>query len=272
LKSTDGFSWFLPNNGKPSWNLDYIPQHIAYAEKQYIAVGQQIISTSSDGENWNQHPVNNTYYSITHGSNGYVAVGQAAFYNNGSPWIHSYYATSTNANDWNERTVQNGNQPNAVTYGNGVYVAVGVGIETSFDGQTWTQRWNPQKTPTGYEDSFLKAVVWSEKLKLFVAGGLVSPYMLTSPDGIHWTEVPQAKSRVGAFSWSDSLNLFAGLSDQGILTSPDGIHWTTTNYSTSDWSILEDIAAGDGFFLIVGWDINTTPQSILLRFTPQLSK
>ena len=83
-----------------------------------------------------------------------------------------------------------------------------------------------------------KALAWSSDLRLFaaVAGSGPNNRVMTSPDGVTWTNRASAADNDWQdIVWAHELNLFVacsltGVSDR-IMTSPDGINWTIRNSS-----------------------------------------
>ena len=107
---------------------------------------------------------------------GFGAVGNGIIY------------TSPDGITWTSRTNPKRLNINSVTYGNGLYVAVGGNdvtdayIVTSPDLVTWTERANPSSNA-------LNSITWTGSN--FVAVGnadVTDAYIVTSPDGITWTE------------------------------------------------------------------------------------
>ncbi len=107
----------------------------------------------------------------------------------------------------------------------------------SLNGQDWDQ--NDTLSTDDYE-----GVAFSSSLGLFAAVGPNA--VMTSPDGITWTErTPANSSPWVTITWSSDLSLFLkGASDSGpnqLGTSPDGIVWTTRTVLAS--SVIHDIVA-----------------------------
>jgi WD40 repeat protein len=97
----------------------------------------------------------------------------------------------------------------------------------------WTERANTKNVT-------LYSIIWSPSLGLFCAVGIndgVDAYIVTSPDGIVWTERAPAVAKniaLRGVCWSPDLNLFCAVGvadgvDGYLLTSPDGTTWTERN-------------------------------------------
>jgi hypothetical protein len=115
-----------------------------------------------------------------------------------------------------------------VTYGNGLFVAVGEGgaILTSPDGVSWTAR----TSGTGND---LSGVTYGNGPSWrWGTGGAI----LTSPDGVSWTGGPRGRHDLYGVAYGNGT--FVAVGDRGtILTSPDGVSWTQRTSGTGNWLI-----------------------------------
>ena len=149
-------------------------------------------------------------------------------------------------------------------------------IASSPDGDVWTTREQNVLASISYIDV---KVVWAEALGLFImigataAGGPVSAFHRTSPDGIVWTtRATGATTYIGGLAWSDDLGigvangfLAGGYAAPAMSTTTDGI--TLTNMPTpiaGDAGIEGGFGSGDttwsqhfGAFFSIAFD--TTP-------------
>jgi len=133
-----------------------------------------------------------------------------------------------------------------VTYGDGLYVAVGSSgkLTTSTDGTTWTTR-------TSGFGSYINDVTYGDGLYVAVGGPYSSPTLATSPDGTTWTTRTSGLSKViSAVTYGDGLYVAVGL-DGGIATSPDGTTWTTRTSGFGSTPI-RGVTYGDGLYVAVG--------------------
>lgn len=150
---------------------------VIYANNMFVAASDTgDICTSVDGIAWTYRADESYGISdIAYGPGGFVAVGN----DSNSPYI----GTSPNAITWTYRTnaFPNGQYPNSVAYGNGVYVVVGNGgnINTSSDGITWVSQTSTFGTANIGSITFGNG--------LFVAISTINNRIATSPDGITWT-------------------------------------------------------------------------------------
>jgi YD repeat-containing protein len=110
-----------------------------------------------------------------------------------------------------------------VTYGNGQFVAVGVGgtIVTSPDGVTWTQR-------SSGTTKDIYGVVFGNNLYVAVgAEGLV----MTSSDAITWT-IQTSGTQAVLYTVAYGKGRYVAVGD-GLLTSTDGINWNFKGFSNT---------------------------------------
>ena len=146
---------------------------------------------------------------------------------------------------WTSRTSGfGGTRIYGVTYGNGLYVAVGYSgtMTTSPDGITWTSR------TSGFGSTRIWGVTYGDGL--YVAVGS-SGTLTTSPDGITWTS---RTSGFGSYIFGVTYGngLYVAVGNSGILTtSPDGTTWTsrTSGFGTT---YIFGVTHGDGLYVAVG--------------------
>lgn len=150
--------------------------------------------------------------------------------------------------EWDLQTFSQGNFT-AITYGNGLFVAVhntgGTRIYTSPDGITWTGRGS-------FVGIAFRDVCFSDDLDLFVAVG-DSGAVYTSSDGITWTSrTAAAANNWKGVAYGDGLFVSVasnGTTANGIMSSPDGITWTSRSVTvTQTW---EKIVYGNDKFVVV---------------------
>jgi len=190
------------------------------------------IQYSSDGITWTSAGSFNVEY-VTFGNGLFVAVGYAIV----GVTPTSFIVTSTDGVSWTSRTPSEAMWFQAISYSNGLFVAVarfGTNrIMTSPDGITWTSRTtsvNPTFSGVAYGNGIWVAVSDSSP------GGTI----FTSYDGFSWDEL--------GVSFGALTILFAdGKFTIGNHYSVDGFTWVNNSIAFSP----ESIAYGNGYFVAV---------------------
>lgn len=150
----------------------------------------------------------------------------------------SFTTSAQTGVSWVERSF-GANGIYGLTYGNGMFVAVGHGpsssnvgeIFTSPDGINWTKRTVPNTA------GVLTCVIWTGTR--FLAGGYNNAVtdsagvILTSTNGITWTQVASTGGAIWSLAYDGVVHLaggLAGTSSRGLLMrSTDGSAWTTVS-------------------------------------------
>ena len=241
LTSSDGVGWVSRNPGSPSPLSPNYFLGIAYGGNIFVAVGESgVIQTSPDGIDWTKRVSGTTrgLRGITYANGLFVAVGELGT-----------VLTSSGGIDWRSEGSGTTNRLNAVTYGNGTFVAVGeVGTVITFsDDGKWDLRNSGvtgKLTGIAYGNGTFVAVGWNK--------------ILTSPDGVDWTDRTTLSLMVDQYSGVTFNNgLFVAVSEEGaILTSPNGINWTVRTSEMTNFLItyyLKRATYGNGTFVAVGW-------------------
>ena len=132
-----------------------------------------------------------------------------------------------------------------VTYGDGLYVAVGESgtLTTSTDGITWTTR------TSGFGTTIIYGVTYGDGLYVAVGD---SGKLTTSTDGTTWTTRTSGfgTTRIYGVTYGDGLYVAVGSSGT-LTTSPDGTTWTTRT-SGFGTTIIRGVTYGDGLYVAVG--------------------
>lgn len=204
---------------------------LAFGNGLFVGVSS-VFYYSSDGISWTIGSYLGSEY-VTFGNGKFVAVGYANVSGVPTSFIH----TSLDGVTWTARTPSEAMWFQAISYGNGLYVAVarfGTNrIMTSPDGITWTSRTtsvNPTFSGVAYGNGIWVAVSDSSP------GGTT----FTSYDGLTWAEQ--------ATSFASTTILFAnGLFTTGSRYSIDGLTWVSNSIAFSP----ESIAYGNGYFVAV---------------------
>jgi len=151
------------------------------------------------------------------------------------------------ASIWQTQTPAEVASWSAVTYGNGLFVAVNSNgtnrVMTSPDGITWTSR-------TAAAQNAWRTVTYGNGQ--FVAlSGTGTNRVMTSPDGITWTIQAAAEQS----NWRSIIyanGQYVAVADGGtnrVMTSPDGITWTSR--LAAEPNTWRSVTYGNGFYVAV---------------------
>ena len=159
----------------------------------------------------------------------------------------------------------NGNGLSAVTYADGLFVAVGSGgqLDISADGTNWTSRFLGPIFGAGTNYGFSAIArgngTWVAVGSAQRTGGAGSfGLLLTSPDLVNWTPafIPENVTSLGGVVYAQGLFVAVGSAynvdtyeqSAAILTSGDGVHWAPQDYSIS-YPFFSRIIYGNGEFM-----------------------
>jgi hypothetical protein len=263
LTSADGESWQRQTSGADDVDLHAVTYEagtgtiiIAGGSTRFIDAttpNHSVILSSADGINWtirDSSPYVN-HRGIASSPSQTVVIGDAGI-----------IKSSTNANlqQWDNHTSGSVNTLNDMVSMGNKLVAVGANGEvlTSKDGRSWASRDSGTSTE-------LTAVTSTGPTLLVAVGGRLSPaqnglgqigsdgIILTSPDGINWTnQTPEGSlGLIRDVTWTGSQFIAVGSSGL-ILTSPDGIQWTPQNSGTDRW--LNTVSSSNDLIVIAGGD------------------
>jgi len=132
----------------------------------------------------------------------------------------------------------------AVTYGDGLYLAVGVSgkMTTSTNGTTWTSQ------TSGFGGDQINGVAYGDGV--YVAGGL-SGTLTSSTNGTTWTSRTSGfgSSTIEAVTYGNGLFVAVGR-DSKISTSTNGTTWTSRTSGMGTYIL--GVTYGDGLYVAVG--------------------
>ena len=220
---------------------------VAFGGGRYVAVGnyaQGTVVTSVDGIHWNRESaVQSSLRAVTHGANGFLALGGAAS-----------LLTSMDGATWLNRTAVTEDSLLGVTYGGGRFVGVGYAGEvvTSTNGVVWSRA----LTPTNL---FLRGVAFGNGR--FVAIGEYGTGLLFSTNGIDWVLRSRPSGNIQAVTYGGGQFLAVGYGV--ILASSDGENWAIRN-SGHPSLYLWTVTFGNGIFVAAGQNgtLLTSPDTI----------
>jgi hypothetical protein len=183
-------------------------------------------------------------------------------------WERVYYdPVPTTVDDWGL---------SGVSYGNGLFVAVGIDIAVSSDGRAWNRLSRPSRTlllNVAYGAGRFVAV--GGAISLAPTGQDLDPSaIVVSEDGLEWRTVLQENlesaeedatgSRRFVLTdvvWAVDRFVAVGFgAGTMLLTSTNGIHWN--NVSSAIQPYCESITYGQGTFVVIGNQVRTSPDSL----------
>jgi hypothetical protein len=216
---------------------------ITYGAGIFVAVGHSgAILTSVDGATWTNQsaPSTNHLNDMIYANGTFIAVGIEEYPNFGA------ILTSTDGVGWTNRMSGTfGTTFKGITYGTGIYVAVGNGgiIATSPDGATWTG----QDVVT---NKGLNAVTFANGMFVAVGNGPDhSTLIWISTNGTTWRIISRLGQNLRGVTYGNGIFVAVG-NDGTILNSSDGNDWTET-VSGTGWS-LRGVTYANGVFVAVG--------------------
>jgi len=235
------------------------------ASRLGIGTDDQVLSVVAGEVAWADGGGGGNYYNITAGGT-YTVSLESGLYSvastdaltvggvtvNGNLGLVNYASgvadivASSVLDSWTTRTSGFGTTPiYAVTYGDGLYIAVGISgkLTTSPDGTTWTSR------TSGFGSTFIYGVTYGDGL--YVAVGS-SGTLTTSTDGTTWTTRTSGfgSNVIYAVTYGDGLYVAVGGSGT-LTTSPDGTTWTTRTSGFGS-AYISGVTYGDGLYVAVG--------------------
>lgn len=237
LASKDGFTWERVGEYENTSN-DRELNAVYYEEisGNYLAVGTYgLILVSSDGISWTERTPDGGYTTFGDDFNGIASDGDDIIVivgrggeiqtsiNNGSTWVQQTAAGSYTS------TFE------GIAYGNGVFVAVGQGIEiqTSPDGITWTQRTSAATTSP-------LSIVYAQDY--FVACLSTNNQIIISTNGITW-ELKTLSFTITTIAFAGDY--FFGISDDSVYVNydiNDDTKWTQVDIVDSTSTTVFPIA------------------------------
>jgi pimeloyl-ACP methyl ester carboxylesterase len=173
---------------------------------------------------------------------------------------------------WTQTSLGPNAYPSAICYGNGKFVALGVGFGystngalcwVSSDGANWSQYTLGNVAACAgivYANNQFVAVGYNE-----VTGDAYHPtynsVVLVSGDGIHWNQSNlQTNSRIVRITYGNGKFVAASLNNYGgtptptiFFVSPDGLTWTQSPFQCPEYNI-GSISFGNGMFVALAGD------------------
>ena len=213
------------------------------------------VCVSTNGTNWNSFPafgdvlVKTNFEAVVYGSNQFVAVGD-----------HGITALSENGTNWETHATPTPYNLTGVSYGNGVWVAVGPkappggpGVRsdgpllTSLDGITWVQQ-NAAFNAT--------RVLFANGLFIAMPGDTFEPNLLPmrcSYDGTNWVSISEPAIHIMQGITCGGAGMFVSVARNVIKMSLDGTNWVRRFPTNPDvTNRLVGVAYGANTFVAAG--------------------
>ena len=261
LVSSDGVTF--TNGARPPTNSMVAA---AFDGTNFVAVGGTLsgsgaVATSTNGSDWvdRTNISGGTLLAVCHAASGWVAVGSGGV------------ITSPDTLTWTRRSFRT---PTGVTYGNGIYVAVGAlgSVITSSDGATW------QVQSSGTTKNLFGIAFQDGQFTAVGDAGTI----ITSPDGANWTtQVSGTTQSLRSIAYGARRylvrgtnnipsNIFVPQSPEFFLTSTNGTNWSDVSTKIPTATSVRSIAYINQSFWIAG-DIGTLLQSDVADGIPHLA-
>jgi len=203
-----------------AWRIASIPTSSAswyaatYAAGHFVVLGHaNVVATSTDGVNWNTHPVPaGSWQSVAFGAGRFVALSSL---NAGLREI-----TSTDGVHWSALPGPAG-EWTGVTFGAGRFLAVSAfgQLITSTDGVHWTTTWSRSQF-------LLNSVTYGNGR--FIAVDSADGDALISLDGYHWSFYPITTPGTPWYAVTFGNGVFSAFTPAGLVaTSELGYTWVT---------------------------------------------
>jgi hypothetical protein len=233
------------------WNMATSPSPsgswyaVDFANGQWIALGLSAeVAVSTNATTWAEYPVPaGSWGTVAYGDREYVALSSAP--------STSEEIVSSNGIDWTAVSGPAG-EWSGLVFDQGRFVAVGSRgqIDTSTNGQQWTQVWDHSKWD-------LTSVTYGNGH--FVAGDAATGSTLISSNGINWSLYPPLGSGLkwGAVAYGNGT--FAAFDESGsghIATSVYGYVWALHQYSPAE--VIGAATFGCGSFVALGNSTGST--------------
>jgi hypothetical protein len=234
--STDGLTWT-----KQEETFFFPLYRIIFTGTKFVAVGQQgMIVESDDGLSWTEVSARVTKRSLTSIASGNgLLITTMQYYSS-----HALYASSDGGVSWGELpSLPGGLTAERIKFMEGLFYAFcGGTVLTSPDGQNWT---------TFYEsplsNAYLTDLIHENNLYILVGG---RPQILTSTDGIDWTERWTGPDWYGFSGVAFGENTFVAVGNFGsVFASEDGLFWSAASIYAGDDFV--SVVYGNGQFVAV---------------------
>jgi hypothetical protein len=225
--STDGITWTNRTSANTSQNIN----GAAYGNGVYVLAGSTgAIQSSTDGTNWtNRTSANTTASAPPLAKNSITTYGNGVFVSCRNTGI----MTSPDGTNWTNQTPANNNPMFSVTYGNGIFVAVGTNgaIQTSPNGSVWTDRPNIASVGNLATGNLNGGVVYGNGYFIAAGNTTFANCMIQSADGINWKARQYNPSDpVICFGYGNGVFVFCSSSGVPVTATVNTTHFQVAPY------------------------------------------
>ena len=225
--SSNGINWNIKSDNFETHYVSYYDNIVCIDDMNLFIVSDinKNIITSLDGINWTSEDINMVVNSIVYSS----SLGQIVMVG-----TYGDILTSLDGRTWKGRVNYDADYQEcySVCYSKKLDTILiggheGLILRSNNKGITW------DSSHAGGNLYQIKDICYSEKLNLFVAVGLSSPFIdniSISPDGVNWEVIETTWTEiVSSIIYSEEKDLFVAVGNNTILTSSDGRIWTQRN-------------------------------------------
>lgn len=254
--TTDGISWI--RKGGPSM-VAFLDQTLSYISNRYIAIGNDITTSSTDGITWLNVPGSSTAMNNNRNLKKYEYINSRHVFTDGN----GGFSTSTDLLTWTYATLPSSTVGEAVAYGNGVYVTVG-SVQwsgSSTNGTNWTVGTLSNPTGTG---KWIGVAFGAGKF-LAIHNSVGFYFINESTNGINWVRADNPALTCSGITYTNSNFIITSKNERLAYTSPNGTRWFTSNISG-----FSKIKYSNGFYfaLASGRLIGTSTDRIAWVLSP----
>jgi Bacterial TSP3 repeat len=240
--SNDGLYWKTNQINSPE--SFYYTTSAAYGNDRFVFNGSYSMATTRDGLAWDYSAFRSNNF---HGSDIIFVDGRfiASGWVTPGRGIYSVIATSTNGIEWEERASITNVVLMGLTYGNGVYAAIGTAetnsaardflTATSLDLENWQVTILPSSL--GFP-GFEQKIAFGNDVFVGIGGKILVGNLLTNESGpsIDWSLAPGQPEQQNFLTAVEFIEgrFFVSAYTIFFASSPDGRNWTRHGHTTAD--------------------------------------
>ncbi|MCM3633323.1 copper amine oxidase N-terminal domain-containing protein [Paenibacillus camelliae] len=246
--SKDALTW-----EKADFNPGESIHYLLWTGKQFIAVGQKHVYTSSDGQKWTERLTLTDNY-----GNHYLHYENSTYFIYG--FEHNKVYTSKDGVKWTTKSLDTKASIQDFVWAKDRYIGVGNGLFTSKDGISWTkQSQSPSEANLNY--LYYDGKQFIAFGLIYNNGGVGKQVSYTSKDGVNWKKHDLSNLQTQVYLIYPVDGGYAGLASNKTIDRPDGtyslfskdgISWTYGLVGTSIFGDFSGIATNGKRTVAVG--------------------